>query len=154
MQLEPDSVLGFPEVRFVDRIPGPHPMARFICESSPQKIEFSRAECSKLISHETLLFIVCHELGHWCRTNYMELGDILGWNPGEGFLIFGAVNSEEGFANAFAAFIMGDLDLEAHYPEQHAMLAGLLAGHEEELRGFSDHTCGWLAEQLQERGNT
>ena len=152
-------MLQLPEVRLVDKIShGSHPVSRFIASSYPQRIEFSLAECSRIISQTaashtaaTLQFIVCHELGHWVRMNYVKLEDIMGWNPDEGFLIFGAINSEEGFADAFAAFLMGDSDLEARYPEQHAMLADLLAGHEEELRDFCDRTCGWLAEQLQKR---
>ena len=145
-------MLRLPEVRIVDKIPhGSHPVGRFIGTSSPQQIEFSHAECSRMDSRESLMFIVCHELGHWFRTNHVELEDIMGWNQSEGFLIFGAANSEEGFADAFAAFLMKDPDLEARYPDQHALLADLLAGFEEELRGFCDLTCGWLAKQLQEK---
>jgi hypothetical protein len=145
--VEPNIQL--PEVRLVDKISyGSHPIGRFINTSNPQRIEFSQTECSKIASHEPLQFIVCHELGHWFRTNYVELEDIVGWNPGEGFLIFGATNSEEGFADAFAAFLMGDSDLETRYPEQQALLADLLADFEGELHEFCDRTCEWLAKQL------
>jgi hypothetical protein len=145
----PYSVLGLPELRIVDKIPGPHPMARFVASSYPQQIEFSRTECCRLLSHEALLYVVCHELGHWYRTNYVELYVIMGRDSDKGFLILGTSDPEEGFADAFAAFLMGDLNLEAHYPEQHDLLANMLNNFAGELRDFCDRTCGWLVEQLE-----
>ena len=151
MKLGSNSMLRLPEVRIVDKIPhGSHPVGRFTSTSSPQQIEFSRAECYKLLSREALLYVIYHELGHWFRTNCIRLEDIMGWSQDEGFLIFGNINSEEGFADAFAAFLMGDPDFEARYPEQHALLANMLNNFKEELRDFCDSTCKWLAKQLQE----
>lgn len=66
----------------------------------------------------TQFFVLVHEAGHWFRNRHVSLSDIMGWAPGEGFYdLFGAGNSEEGFAEAFAVYATNPSELKHRYPE-------------------------------------
>jgi len=151
------GALHFPETVLVESVkPGSHslylrpwagaPLARFYESSRPQKIEFSRKECVKL-DESTLEFVVWHELGHWFRINHVELKEISGREEGTKFLILGAPNSEEGFADAFASyFFIGDLP---EHPAQKEELTKLLRKFDEaEIRSFVALVTSKLSAQL------
>ena len=61
--------------------------------------------------------MLCHELGHGFRDHDVSLEAIMGFAPGEGFYdLFGAGNSEEGFAEAFAVYCQTPTELHSRYP--------------------------------------
>lgn len=120
------------------------PLARYHELSRPQKIEFSRKECAKL-DRPTLEFVVWHELGHWFRVNHIKPREIK-----ERFLILGAPNAEEGFADAFAShFLLSDEPLDSRYPRQREALKEFLVDYNEgEVRSFADLVIEKLSTQL------
>jgi len=90
------------------------------------------------------IFTLVHELGHWLRVNHIDLKDIVGWDPGHRFLIFGAPNSEEGFADSFATYLLDPGELRARYPRQYAAMQGYVAGHRTRLDAWIDDQCRQL----------
>ena len=79
------------------------------------------------------VFILLHELGHWFRQENVELADVMGFEPGEGFFdLFGAGNSEEGFADAFATMLYDEGELKKRYPKPYQQLHAWLRGHDVE----------------------
>jgi len=59
----------------------------------------------------------------------------MGWEPGEGFNdLFAAGNSEEGFAEAFAVYLLNPSEVQKRYPEAHAKLKKWLSGKEPSLK--------------------
>lgn len=69
--------------------------------------------------------ILAHELGHWHREHHVKLSDIMGWEGGEGFYgVYGMPNVEEGYAEAFAAYLINPSDLKTKYPENWSFLKG------------------------------
>ena len=62
--------------------------------------------------------VILHELGHWFREWRVELSDIMGFEVGEGFFgVYGMPDSEEGFAEAFAAYFTDPSHLKKHWPD-------------------------------------
>ena len=76
-----------------------------------------------------------HEVGHWFRGAHVPLADIMGWGPGEGFFsTYAQDNSEEGFAEAFAAYFTDRAHFMQHYPREGALLQKLVAPYESAVR--------------------
>jgi len=71
---------------------------------------------------EMQTWILAHELGHVFREELIPLADIVGWADGENFLIYGQRNSDEGFAESFAAYLFDPHDFKQKYPEQFAKM--------------------------------
>jgi hypothetical protein len=83
------------------------------------------------LDSKTKRSVLTHELGHWYRDKFLSLSDIMGWEPGEGFYdLFGAGNSEEGFAEAFAVFLINPNEVKKRYPEAYGKLKDWLRGKE------------------------
>jgi hypothetical protein len=78
-----------------------------------------------------------HEVGHWFRQEHVPLKDIMGFAPGEGFYsTYAQDNSEEGFAEAFAAYFTDRAHLMQHYPREGAVIHRIVAPYDAAVRGF------------------
>lgn len=67
--------------------------------------------------------ILAHELGHWHREHFIPLRDIMGFEEGEGFYnVYGLPYSEEGYAEAFAVYLIRPSELKKRYPTAMAFL--------------------------------
>ena len=94
-------------------------------------------------------FVLLHELGHWFRARYVPLAEIMGWELGQGFYdLFGAGNSDEGFAEAVAVHLTNPQELQARYPDQARKLKRYLDGNEARMRKWVDRALAkfWSAE--------
>jgi hypothetical protein len=88
--------------------------------------------------------VLAHELGHWFRQEHVELRDIMGWEPGEGYFdVFGSPNSEEGYAEAFAVYLTQPSELRQRYPR-------LWADMEQRVKAHVGALTAWVDARLRE----
>jgi len=143
-----EHLCPFPETIIVEKIRKKHSQAQFVETSTPQRIEFSREECSRL-KPEFLQYTVYHEIGHWFRWNHIHPCEIEGRNRGEGFLILDCTDPEEGFADGFAAYFIEYPTLAAKHPEHERRLTVMIGSQEERIACFCEEVLAWLSHQLE-----
>jgi hypothetical protein len=87
--------------------------------------------------------ILLHELGHWFRWHNVELSDIMGWEDEENFNnLWGAGNSDEGFAESFAVYCQTPSEFKQRYPEQYERMVGYV--------GSTSKYVSWAKQKLKE----
>lgn len=93
-----------------------HPEASYKHDNSrPYIAIYSKFDKLPANTHEHVIY---HELGHWFREQHIQLKDIMGWEKDENFFIYDQLNSEEGFAEAFATLFTDPKHFKSKYPEQ------------------------------------
>lgn len=123
--------------------PGSHPEAR---QHGDQVWVFP-----KFFAHgsEWKRHALAHELGHWFRQEHVELKDIMGWEPGEGYYdVFATPNAEEGYAEAFAVYLTKPSELRQRYPQLYADMEERVKPHRSVLLGWVDARLAELEESL------
>jgi hypothetical protein len=83
-------------------------------------------------------WVIAHELGHWFRGKYVSLVDIMGWEDGENFWIFGRENSEEGFAEAFMYYLFDPNFFKKKYPERFKRMDGYVKNRNKYIKMVKD----------------
>jgi len=98
--------------------------------------------------------VLFHEMGHWFREEHVPLADIMGFEEGERYFnVYGAGNSEEGFAEAFATYFTDPRHLKGRYPGLYDEIEKLVAPLERDLlRWVSDAIVKVLRESHMPRG--
>ena len=97
-------------------VTGSHPEARYHAGVVTLTPKFD------LLTSEAKRHVLFHEVGHWFRDRYIPLSEIMGWSAGEGFLIYGQPNSEEGFAEAFASYFTDPDHFKRAWPAAHSRM--------------------------------
>lgn len=89
--------------------------------------------------------ILFHEVGHWYRSAFVPLSDIMGWEDGEKFNnLFSAGNSEEGFAEAFAVLCTTPSDLNRYPVARDLLKSWVSASDVAYVKAWVDRTMAHL----------
>jgi len=100
------------------------------------------------------IHVLLHELGHWYRDQAVPLGDIMGWEPGEGFYgVYGMPNSEEGFAEAFATYFTDPNHLWRNWPDAFKKIKAYVkgSGMDRKFLRFADEAVDKLRSERPQR---